>query len=67
MSTKALRRQAGFTLIEMMVTVSIIAILAAIAIPSYRQYVVRNSEMQAQARMQQLEIELNHQLTRIAL
>ncbi|MBP2279375.1 type IV pilus assembly protein PilE [Psychrobacter sp. PL19] len=59
MSIKALKHQSGFTLIELMVVVSIIAILAVIAIPSYRQYVVKNAESQAQVRMQQLEIELN--------
>ncbi|MDQ7971438.1 MAG: type IV pilin protein [Rhodocyclaceae bacterium] len=31
----------GFTLIEVMVTVAIVAILAAIAYPSYRDYVLR--------------------------
>jgi len=36
-----------------------VAILAAIAVPSYRQFVVRNAESQAQARMQELDIELN--------
>jgi type IV pilus assembly protein PilE len=36
-----MRRFRGFTLIEVMITVAIVAILSAIAIPSYSEYVQR--------------------------
>ena len=48
-----LRRQGGFTLIELMITVAIVGILAAVAYPSYREYVAKSRRVEAQALLMQ--------------
>jgi type IV pilus assembly protein PilE len=46
-------RQSGFTLIELMITVAVVAILASIAIPSYSDYVTRSRRNDARLSLAQ--------------
>ena len=44
-------KQLGFTLVEMMIAVAILAILSVIAIPSYNRYIERGYQSQAHAEL----------------
>jgi type IV pilus assembly protein PilE len=48
------RRNAGFTLIELMIVVAIIAILAAIAYPSYTSHVAKTKRVAAEGCLSQI-------------
>ncbi|MCU4413776.1 prepilin-type N-terminal cleavage/methylation domain-containing protein [Acinetobacter ursingii] len=54
----------GFTLIELMVVVVIVAIFAAIAIPSYRSYVQKSTAAQVQQEMERINIQLEQYKSR---
>lgn len=52
------RAQRGFTLIELLVAVAIVGILAAIAYPSYTQYVRRGKIVEALSELATLRVRL---------
>jgi len=55
-----MKKQAGFTLVELVIAMVIVAILASIALPSYRDSVRKSERRAAQAAMMQIA-NLQHQ------
>jgi type IV pilus assembly protein PilE len=53
-----MRSARGFTIIEVMITVAIIAILAAVALPSYNEYVVRSKFAEATGNLADLRVKM---------
>jgi type IV pilus assembly protein PilE len=65
-TTHLCRIQSGFTLIELMIAVAIVAILAAVAAPAYSDYLVRSRIPEASAGLasRQVRLEQTFQDTR---
>jgi prepilin-type N-terminal cleavage/methylation domain-containing protein len=53
-----MRSARGFTLIELMITVAVIAVLAAIALPSYNDYITRSKLTEAHSNLSDLRVKL---------
>jgi type IV pilus assembly protein PilE len=53
-----MRRERGFTLLELMIVVAVVGILAAIAVPSYREYITRSKITEATSQLSDLRIKM---------
>jgi type IV pilus assembly protein PilE len=53
-----MQHKKGFTLVELMVTVAVVAILAGIALPSYNDYVLRSKFVEATGNLADLRVKM---------
>lgn len=53
-----MRHMSGFTLIELMIVVLVVAILSAIALPSYQEYVTRGKITEATSNLADMRVKL---------
>ncbi len=53
-----MRRASGFTIIELLITVTIISVLVALALPSYTDYVTRSKFTEAWAQLADLRVKM---------
>lgn len=53
-----MRRQRGFTLLELMIVVAIVGILSMIALPSYNDYITRGKIQEATSQLSDLRVKM---------
>lgn len=59
------KENSGFTLIEMMIVVAIVAILAAISIPAYQNYILKSEMRTAQSELLALSLQFENRYQRM--
>jgi type IV pilus assembly protein PilE len=53
-----MRKQSAFTLIEVMIAIAIVAILASVALPAYRDYIIRSQLAEARTGLSDMRVRM---------